>query len=144
MSTMASILERVEREREEHERKLRDDPEYRAAHEKREAEERAREAEEKRRQERERLEGIAKRRAEKRIPEKFWRYLDAWRAGPVPGLAPSIAEAHRWVEKFLRRDPPGWVFLFLGGPVGTGKTAAACWSLDAPHVATEPADPWSG
>lgn len=142
-ASIANIAERARQRAEEHERLMATDPEYRAKQERIEAEERAREQAEKRRQERERRATIEKRRAEKAIPEKFWPYLDAWRAGPVPDLAPSVAKAHAAVQRFLA-GAPGWVFLFLLGPVGVGKTAAALWFLDAPRVTTEPADPWSG
>jgi len=121
---------------EEHERRMREEPEYRAEHERIVAERRESEASEKRREARERREAIARARREKGIPEKFWPYLDAWRAGPVAGLAPSIVKAHNYVERFIA-GPPAWVFLFLAGTVGTGKTSSAAWFLDAPIVTTD-------
>jgi DNA replication protein DnaC len=138
---VADLRQSAQQREEEHERKMRDDPAYRAEHERREARDREREAAEKRRDEQRRHEAITKLRNEKGIPEKFHPYLDAWRsgAGDVPA---SVAKAHGWVERFLRECGP-WVFLILGGPPGVGKTAAACWLLDAPWTGLQD-DPFGG
>jgi DNA replication protein DnaC len=133
---IANMKRRRAEEEAEHERRIATDPEYRAEHEQRKAEQREREEADKRERAHQRRMTIEKARDEKGIPEKFRPYLDAWRAGTVAGLAPSIAKAHGWAERFLRRSA-GWSFLLLGGPVGVGKTAAACWFLDAPLVSTE-------
>jgi DNA replication protein DnaC len=134
MSTSINdFVERARQQAADHERRMAMDPEYRAQQERSEAEDRARAEAEKRQQERERRAQVAKRRAEKGIPEKFWPYLDAWRAGAVDGLPASVEKAHAWVERF-QREAGAWAFLFLAGPPGVGKTAAACWFIDAPRV----------
>jgi DNA replication protein DnaC len=138
----AALLERVRLQEQEHERRMREDPAYRSEQERIQAEKREREAAEKRRDERQRREAIEKSRREKGIPDKFWPYLDAWRAGTDADPPPSVAKARGTVERFLAGKPE-WVFLILGGSVGAGKTTAAAWFLDAPWTGLEP-DPWGG
>jgi DNA replication protein DnaC len=137
---LRAITDRARVHAAEHERKMREDLGYRAEHEQRQAEAREREAEEKRDEEAQRQAALAGARRRKRIPEAFWPLLDARRAGKVRNPPISVAKANAIVERFLA-GAPGWVFLLLLGPVGTGKTVAACAFLDAPR--TEP-DPFGG
>lgn len=139
MASIAALQERARRRDEEHERRMATEPEYRAeqerlARERTEADERERADLDQRR-----LETIARVREEKRLPAGFASYLDAWRSGGGSDLPASVVKAHHWVQRFLRGSR-GWTFLFLGGPVGVGKTAAALWFLDAPRVSDEPGE----
>jgi DNA replication protein DnaC len=140
---VADLRHSAQQREEEHERKMRDDPAYRAEHKRREARDREREAAEKRRDEQRRHEAITKFRNEKGIPEKFQPYLDAWRSGPGAALPASVVTAHGWVERFLESKNAAWVFLFFAGPPGVGKTAAASWFIDAPRTGTQE-DPFGG
>ncbi len=139
---IAEITDRARQQMEEHERRMATDPEYRAEQEQVEAQRREDEEKADRAEELVRREELERHRKAKGIPEKFWPYLDAWRAGAVADLPASVAKAHAAVQRFLA-GAPGWVFLFLLGPVGVGKTVAALWFLDAPRVRLEP-DPWGG
>jgi DNA replication protein DnaC len=139
---MRGIVERQRQREEEHRHRMATDPAYRAEQERIEAESREREQEENRREERQRRASIEKGRREKGIPEKFWPYLDAWRAGAGASVPESVGKARDWVERFLAGKQE-WVFLFLAGSVGTGKTSAACRFLDAPWTGLE-SDPWGG
>lgn len=132
-------LREAQRQREEeHRRRMALDPAYRDEQERIEASRRAEQEAEKRRAERQRGDEIAKCRRAKGIPEKFWPFDDAHRAGAAAAELPaSVARAHHWVTRFLR-GPREWVFLFLAGPPGVGKTAEGTWFLDAPLVRSEP------
>lgn len=99
---------------EEHERRLRDDPAYRASHERKLAEENARAAAT---EAAERATFQKQRRVAAEIPPRVWPFLDAG----------SDSEASRAVGRFMSSDA---TFLVLAGQVGCGKTVAACSALD--------------
>lgn len=131
-----ALQRRMEAERVEHQRRMKEDPEYRAERERIEAEERRREEAEKAAADLARREAIAKGRSAKGIPERFWPFLDAYRSDRATELPASVAKGHDVVERFLA-GKPGWSFLLLAGPVGTGKTTEAAWFLDAPCTCRE-------
>jgi hypothetical protein len=135
-SFLVPMLERMKADEKEHERKMQEDPAYRAACERRWAERRSFEEEERRYAEGQKRAAVATARQEKGIPEKFFAYLDAWRVGATEAPA-SVQIAHGWVSRFLRENGE-WCFLFLAGPVGVGKSCAAAWFLDSPRTFTEP------
>jgi DNA replication protein DnaC len=142
MSTaIRELVDRARQQQEEHERRMATEPAYRAEQEHLAAERHEREVRERGAAERERAAMIEKGRRGKGVPEKFWPFLDAHRAGAAADLPASVVRAHQWVVRFLA-GAPGWTFLFLAGPPGVGKTAEAAWFLDAPIVSTEPADLW--
>lgn len=148
MSTDASNMilgyaERARRQAEEHERRMATDPEYRREQERITLERRQAEEADRAEGERQRLAAITKRREEKAVPAAAWPYLDVWRAGGGSDLPSSVVKAHAWVQRFLA-GAPRWSFLFLIGPVGVGKTVAACWFLDAPRTTSEPGTLFGG
>lgn len=137
---LSSLMERMQERQAEHERRLREEPAYRAEQEAIEAKRREEEVAGERRKAAEQRQALAKRRSEKGIPEFTRPHLDAFRAGRMdaPGAA---AEALRWVNRFLSSEAD-WLFLFLAGTPGLGKTVAASWFADAPSTCTEP--DWNG
>jgi hypothetical protein len=133
---ISDVVERARRQAEEHERRMATDPAYRAKQESLQVEGAAADRQT---EDRRRAAGVEKARRTKKVPEKFWPFLDAYRAGAgTESSAGSVVTAHYWVSRFLRGGKAGWTFLFLAGPPGVGKTAEACWFLDAPIVRTEP------
>lgn len=138
---LGPMLARMKAADEEHARRMRDEPAYRLEYERREAERRQLDEEERRATAARRRRVVEKARREKGIPEKFDTFLDAWREGQGNAAPASAQVAHGWVDRFLR-ESGDWVFLFLGGPVGVGKSCAAAWFLDAPHATTP--DPFGG
>lgn len=139
-AAMSGLMARVRERQEEHERRMREDPAYRAEQEALEAKRREEEAAEQRRKASEQREALAKVRRTKGVPEFTWRHLDAFRAGRMdaPGAA---AEALGWVNRFLSGEA-GWLFLFLAGKPGLGKSVAAARFADAPWTETE--SDWQG
>jgi DNA replication protein DnaC len=137
---MSGLLLRVQQRQEEHERRMREDPVYRAEQEEIQARRRAEEAAEERRGEAERRQALTRARGAKGIPEFTWTHLDRYRAGHLdaPGAA---GEALGWVRRFLIGEP-GWFFLLLAGTPGLGKTVAASRFADAPWTGSEPG--WNG
>lgn len=103
----------------EHQRRMAEDPEYRAAEEAREKELEARfkaECEENDRRCREA--NKRSRRVNGDMPPRVWSVLD----DPLP------SEALKAVQEFIKSD---LTFLVLSGGIGCGKTAAACAIIDA-------------
>lgn len=134
-TTIADLAARARQRQEEHERRLASDAEYRADYERLEASRREIEATAARQAARQRRAAIVAARSEKAIPEAFWPHLDAYRdASNTEALPASIEAAHALVTRFLNSAQREWVFLFLAGPPGVGKTTEACWFLDAPRV----------
>jgi len=110
------FFEAKRQEAAEHERRMREDPAYRAEHDRAERERKAR------KEEATRVEDGLKRmarRASMRIPRRVSAYLDdLWET-----------DARAAVLEFMASDCP-LTFLVLGGGVGTSKTVAACHGLD--------------
>jgi len=113
-SDIASLVQRITSEAAQREERMRSDPEYRLA------EERRLEAEERRRMEtaeNERRMDVERRRRQADVPPRLWPLLDR-------GLDSEAAKA---VDDWLAT---GRTFLVLAGQIGCGKTAAACSAID--------------
>lgn len=120
---LAGMVARQKEAAREHERRMAEDPEYRAEVERRKAEERRLDEEDREARRLDAAAAVAKRRDTAGIPLRFRRYLDA-------GLEET--EALRVAREFLADDSR--CLLVLAGPPGVGKTVAAAWFADTRHV----------
>jgi DNA replication protein DnaC len=139
---LGPMLAHFKAKEDEHAHRMKEDPTYRVEFERREAQRLAGEEEDRKFAQRQRRAALDKARQAKGIPATFNPFLDAWREGQGNDAPASAQKAHGWIQRFLRESGE-WVFLFLGGPVGVGKSCAAAWFLDAPRITSEP-DPFGG
>lgn len=129
---VAATCERQHRAAEEHERRLREDPAYRADFEARQRRSQEWMEAERRENEAARRRAIAAARADKGIPRRFWPFLDLHRRGGDTNFPDTVRRAHDLVDRFGRRGV-AWSMLILAGPPGVGKTTEAAWYLDEPY-----------
>lgn len=117
-SELIPLAKRWAEQQAEHERRMREDPEYAAEQARRDAEGLAEQERRRRWEATAERERIARRRRESGIGERMWEDLDA----PEPWDPLEV------VREFLADER--LTFLVLLGGLGVGKTFAAAWAVD--------------